>query len=133
MKFFSNFFSFFLYGSFRRTSKLSNALGFIKKYEKLASLRHFEIFLSLLVWAQKVLFGPKCGLLRLFTHEKSSLWVNFKMVGAREFSIFFAQNFKSKTFDTILKNWRGHPLQMSRHTHQAHPLSAQLCRLARKA
>ena len=47
-------------------SQLSNALGLVKKYQKLAFLWHFENFLSLLVkakkgsfWAKTTTFGGK--------------------------------------------------------------------------
>ena len=56
---FFTFFRFFLRQAFRRESQLSNALGLVKKYQKLAFLCHFENFLSPLVMAKKGSFWAK--------------------------------------------------------------------------
>ena len=87
--------------------QLSNALGLVKKYQKLAFLWHFENFLSLLVTAKNGHFGLKSLLLGLKSPEKWFLRCNFKIAVAREFSIFFAHNFKSETSDTMFENFGG--------------------------
>ena len=86
-------------------SQLSNALGLVEKYQKLAFLWHFENFLSLLVKAKKGLFWAKTTTFNLGVnrHEKSFSRNIFKTTGTLEFSIFFAQNFKSDAFDTMFE------------------------------
>ena len=52
-------------------------------------------------------FGLKPLLLGLKSPEKWFLRCNFKIAVAREFSIFFAHNFKSETSDTMFENFGG--------------------------
>ena len=52
-------------------------------------------------------FGLKPLLVGLKSPEKWFLRCNFKIAVAREFSIFFAHNFKSETSDTMFENFGG--------------------------
>ncbi len=66
-----------------------------------------KIFCHPWLWPKKSHFGQKPLLLGVNRPEKSFLRCSFKTAGTREFSIFFAQNFKSDTSNTMFEIWRG--------------------------
>ena len=65
-----------------------------------------KIFCHPWLWPKKGHFGQKPLILGVNRPEKSFLRCSFKTAGTREFSIFFAQNFKSGTSNTMFEIWR---------------------------
>ena len=82
-------------------SQLSNALGLVKKYQKLAFLCHFENFLSFLDTAKKGHFRQSMDFLGLKSTKTSILRDDFKMPRTIRFLLFFAGNFTGHTLNKI--------------------------------
>ena len=101
-------------------SQLSNALGLVKKYQKLAFLCHFENFLSLLVTAQKGHFRQSMDFLGLKSPKNRFYEMTSKCREQFAFYYFLLGiSLEMLSIGFFEARW-GHPLQISVYTPQAY-------------